>query len=44
MKKLEVYSKKLGKTITVETREGKCASAGSALGWSNGGWSKSGGW
>jgi len=44
MKKIEVYSKKLGKTMTVEARKGKPASAGNVVGWSKSGWSRSGGW
>ena len=40
MKKIEVFSKKLGKKIGVEKK-----TAGTvAMGWINGGWSKSGGW
>ena len=40
MKKIEMFSKKLGKTIPVRTSNGLSA----ALGWTNSGWSKSGGW
>lgn len=41
MKKLNVYSKKLGKTVDVKATASKKRSA---LGWMQSGWSKSGGW
>ncbi len=40
MKKLEVFSKKAGRTVTVKS----AAACNPVVGWSNGGWSKSGGW
>ena len=41
MSKIQMYSQKLGKNITVETNK-KANTV--AMGWSNSGWSKSGGW
>ena len=41
MKKLNIYSKKLGKAVDVKAATSKKQSA---LGWMNSGWSKSGGW
>jgi len=40
MQKIEMFSKKLGKNIMVKTSNGLTA----AMGWTNSGWSKSGGW
>ena len=42
MKKIEVFSKKLGKTVSVNAVA--CKGKTSALGWMQSGWSKSGGW
>jgi hypothetical protein len=42
MKKLEVYSKKAGKVITVEMREGSCQEDSKNLGWVDGGWARFG--
>ena len=39
MKKVELYSRKLGHKVTVETRK-----SSAVLGWSLSGWSRSGGW
>ncbi len=39
MKKIEMFSKKLGKNITV-----KAVASNHVMGWTNSGWSKSGGW
>lgn len=43
MKKVEVYSKKAGKKISVK-KSTKSIVPTSVQGWSNSGWSKSGGW
>lgn len=40
MKKIEMFSKKLGKNISVKSFSG----SNPVMGWSNSGWSKSGGW
>ena len=40
MQKIERFSKKLEKNIMVKTSNGLTA----AMGWTNSGWSKSGGW
>ena len=40
MSKVEVFSKKMGKTIAVKST----VKAPSVMGWSNGGWQKSSGW
>lgn len=41
MNKIQMYSQKLGKSVSVAA--GKKANT-VAMGWSNSGWSKSGGW
>lgn len=40
MKKVEVFSKKMGKTFVVKPTEKTTA----VMGWSNSGWNKSSGW
>lgn len=40
MQKLEIFSKKLSKDIVVKKQSVNTV----AMGWTNGGWSKSGGW
>ena len=41
MSKIQMYSQKLGKSVSVEAVK-KANTV--AMGWSNSGWSKSGGW
>ena len=40
MQKIEIFSKKLNKKVVVKKQSANTV----AMGWSNGGWSKSGGW
>ena len=40
MQKIEIFSKKLNKNVVVKKQSANTV----AMGWSNGGWSKSGGW
>lgn len=40
MSKMEVFSKKMGKKITVKSS----VKTSAVMGWSNSGWSKSSGW
>lgn len=49
MSKIEIFSKKLGKTMTVETasmvkKANMPKSSSQVMGWTNSGWTNSGGW
>lgn len=44
MTKIKMYSKKLGKVISIKTTTGEAVKNTKTMGWMQSGWSKSSGW